>query len=231
MLKQKKQSDMGESKYSWLYSLHHFSFGDYYSEKNMGIGSLCVLNDDIIDSHRGFETHPHKNMEILTYVLDGTLTHEDSIHREKKRVGRGSVQYMSAGTGISHSESNDENFPARIAQFWIIPDKKGYTPVYGQKYFKWEDRVDKLLLLASGMEKSPIKIQQNVNIYALYLNEGKNMNFNPKKGYQYYIAFFEGEAQIGEMHLKSREALIGDENIEINALSNSHMLIFEISKI
>lgn len=230
MIRKKLKSEMGESRYSWLYSLHHFSFGDYYSEENMGIGSLRVLNDDIIAPHSGFETHPHNNMEILTYVIDGSITHEDSIHREKKKVNKGSVQYMSAGTGIYHSEKNEEDTPIRIAQFWIIPDKKGYTPVYGQKDFQWEERVDRFLLIASGKENAPIKIQQDVNVYALYLNAEKKISFSPKEGYGYYIAFFEGEAKIGEMTFKSHEALIGDEVGEMYSVSNSHMIIFEIKK-
>lgn len=231
MIMKKTKSQMGESRYSWLYSLHHFSFADYFSEENMGVGALRVLNDDIIDPHSGFDTHPHSNMEILTYVLDGAITHEDSIHREKKRVTRGSVQYMSAGTGVSHSEKNEEDIPARIAQVWIIPDKRGYAPVYGQQDFPWEERVDKLLLIASGKEASPIKIQQDVNIYALYLKEGKTLSFSPKSGYMYYIALFEGETRVGEIELKRGEALVGDENIQFRALSASHMLIFEILKV
>lgn len=230
MLIKKLKSHMGETKYDWLYSVHHFSFDEYYDSHNLGVGPLRVINDDIIAPHTGFETHPHKNMEILTYILEGAITHKDSIHNQKRKVEKGSVQYMSAGTGVFHSEINEEDTETRLAQIWIIPDKNNYEPKYGQVDFKWEDRVNKLLLIASGEKEAPINIYQSVNIYALYLEKGKKIKFSPEKGYGYYIAFFQGKTGILDLVAEKYEAIMGDENIEINSLENSHMLIFEIKK-
>lgn len=230
MLIKKLKSHMGESKFDWLYSVHHFSFGEYYDSHNLGVGPLRVINDDIIAPHTGFETHPHKDMEILTYILEGAITHRDSIHNEKKKVEKGSVQYMSAGTGVSHSEINEENTETRLAQIWIIPDRNGYEPKYGQIDFKWEDRINKFLLIASGEKKAPIKINQSVNIYALYLEKNKKIKFSPQKGYGYYIAFFQGKTEISDLVAEKYEAIMGDESIEIHSLEDTHMLIFEIKK-
>ncbi len=230
MLIEKLKSQMGESKYDWLYSVHHFSFGDYYDSNNLGVGPLRVINDDIIAPHTGFEMHPHKNMEILTYILEGAITHKDSIHSKKMKVEKGSVQYMSAGTGVSHSETNEENRETRLVQIWIIPDKDGYEPKYGQVNFKWEDRVNKFLLIASGTKEAPIKINQNVNMYALYLEKDRKINFSPETGYGYYIAFFQGRTKITGFTSEKYEAIMGDEEIEMTALEDSHMLIFEIKK-
>ncbi|MCX3066007.1 pirin family protein [Cetobacterium somerae] len=230
MIIKKLKSHMGETKYDWLYSVHHFSFGDYYDSNNLGVGPLRVINDDIIAPHTGFEMHPHKNMEILTYILEGAITHKDSIHNEKMKVEKGSVQYMSAGTGVAHSEINEEDIETRLAQVWIIPDKSDYEPKYGQVNFKWEDRINKFLLIASGVKEAPIKINQNVNMYALYLEKGKKIKFSPEKGYGYYIAFFQGKTQVDELIIEKYEAIMGDENIEMTSLEDSHMLIFEIKK-
>ncbi|MCQ8211163.1 pirin family protein [Cetobacterium somerae] len=230
MLIKKLKSHMGESKFDWLYSLHHFSFGEYYDSHNLGVGPLRVINDDIIAPHTGFETHSHKDMEILTYILEGAITHKDNIHNEEKKVEKGSVQYMSAGKGVSHSEFNKENIETRLVQIWIIPDKNGYEPKYGQVDFKWEDRVNKLLLIASGEKEAPIKINQSVNIYALYLEKNRKIKFSPNKGYGYYIAFFQGKTKISDLIADKYEAIMGDENIEINSLEDTHMLIFEIKK-
>lgn len=230
MLIKKLKSHMGESKFDWLYSVHHFSFGEYYDSHNLGVGPLRVINDDIIAPHTGFETHPHKNMEILTYILEGAITHKDSIQNKKQKVEKGSVQYMSAGTGVSHSEINEENTEARLAQIWIIPDKNDYEPKYGQVNFNWEERVNKLLLIASGEKEAPIKINQSINIYALYLEEGKEIEFSPKKGYGYYIAFFQGKIKVSDLIAEKYEAIMGDEDIKMISLENAHMLIFEIMK-
>lgn len=137
---------------------------------------------------------------------------------------------MSAGSGVSHSEFNEEDESVEIAQIWIIPNKMDYEPNYGQVDFKWEDRVNKFLLIASGEKEAPIKINQNINIFALYLEKDKKIKFSPKKGFGYYIAFFEGETEIDGLLGKRYEAIMGDEEIEIKSLENSHMLIFEIKK-
>ncbi|MGL4567366.1 MAG: pirin family protein [Fusobacteriaceae bacterium] len=230
MLIKKLKSQMGESRYDWLYSLHHFSFADYYDPKNMGIGPLRVINDDVIAPHNGFPRHPHKNMEILTYILEGAITHQDSIHNKKMRVEKGAVQYMSAGTGVAHSEMNEENVGTRLAQIWVVPDKNNYEPVYGQVDFKWEERINKFLHIASGDNRAPIKINQEIDIYALYLQKDRKIDFVPEKGYEYYIAFFQGEAKVNNLNVEKYEAVIGDEKIELTAVSDIHIMLFHMKK-
>src|SRR6056297_2262926 len=123
MLIKKEYKNMGKNDIGWLKATYHFSFSDYYNPDNMNFGVLRVFNDDIIGANTGFDSHPHKDMEIITYVVDGYLTHEDSMGN-KRRVGRGEVQYMSAGTGVYHSESNMEDKDIRTIQIWINPDRK-----------------------------------------------------------------------------------------------------------
>ena len=231
MILKKLKSHMGISNHSWLYSVHHFSFAEYYDINNMGIGPLRVINDDIIAPHKGFDTHPHRDMEILTYIIEGAITHKDSIHNKKRKVGKGAVQYMSAGTGVAHSEVNEEDTPTRLAQIWVIPDKNGYTPAYGQIDFKWEDRINKLLHIASGNEnEAPIKINQDINIYTLVLEKNKTLDFTPKPNFGYYIAFFDGIGVANSIEAEKYEAIIGDEPLKLISKADWHMIIFEIKK-
>ena len=154
---------MGRGNTEWLKSIFHFSFADYYNPNNMNFGVLRVLNDDLINANSGFDTHPHKDMEIISYVVKGELTHGDSMENTSK-LYRGHVQYMSAGTGVTHSEYNHGKPTLRILQIWILPDKKGYRPNYGEHPFKWPERKNQWLHIFSGKDgAAPIKINQNFN--------------------------------------------------------------------
>ena len=149
MIKVIKHENMGRSDRGWLHSLFHFSFAEYYKPDNIKFGALRVVNDDRFDPHGGFGMHPHDNMEIISYVVDGQLTHRDSLGNGS-RLERGDVQYMSAGSGIMHSEYNDTNEPPRFLQIWILPDEKNAEPNYGDHRFDWEDRVGKWMPVAVG---------------------------------------------------------------------------------
>lgn len=140
---------MGRSELGWLHSLFHFSFAEYYNPENIQFGTLRVVNDDQIEPGKGFDTHAHSNMEIISYVVDGVLTHRDSMNNQRE-LTRGQVQYMSAGTGITHSEYNLTEGISRFLQIWILPDKKGYQPNYGDYRFDWADRENKWLHIVSG---------------------------------------------------------------------------------
>ena len=163
MLRKLDHRYMGGAVYDWLETTYHFSFADYYNEANINFGVLRVLNDDMIAPHTGFDTHPHKDMEIITYVVEGELTHKDSMGN----VGilkRGQMQYMSAGTGITHSEYNNTDVPLRLLQIWIVPDKRGHQPTYGEYHFDWEARHNQWLHMVSDIhEDAPITINQDVN--------------------------------------------------------------------
>ena len=232
MLRKIDNKNMGKSDLGWLKTSYHFSFADYFNIDNMNFGMLRVINDDLIQGNTGFDVHPHKDMEIVTYVINGELTHGDSMGN-KNTIYRGEVQYMSAGTGVYHSEHNMGNETARLLQIWILPDKKGYKPAYGDYRFKEDERKNKWLNIVSSQDKNAkVKINQDANIYVIELDEGKEETFNVDKGRQAYLVQIEGEANINEITLNERDALeIIEENIRIKANKKSHIMIIELKKV
>jgi redox-sensitive bicupin YhaK (pirin superfamily) len=227
---------MGRSRLGWLDSHFHFSFAEYWNPKNMNFGVLRVINDDMVQPQTGFDTHPHANMEIISYVVEGTLTHADSM-KNKHELTRGQVQYMSAGRGVLHSEHNLGDKLLRFLQIWIMPDKKGYTPRYGDQTFKWEDRFDKWMPIATSEEApandAPIHLHQDMNVYATYLTKkGNTLDFEVKPGRQAYLVNIEGASKIKDIELGERDALeITEEDITIEAQADgTHMIILEMAK-
>ncbi len=231
MLKKISNANMGKSDLGWLQSSFHFSFAEYYNPHNISFGKLRVLNDDLIKPGTGFDTHPHQNMEIISYVVSGEITHGDSMGN-KRSLTRGNVQYMSAGTGVFHSEYNKGDEMLRLLQIWIYPDKSGYKPNYGDYEFDWDLRENKWLNIVSGKNgNAPIKINQDVNIYVLALDEGNSIDFevNPKR--QAYLMQIEGSSLINNIELDAKDALeIVEENISIKAKEKSHFIILEMKK-
>ncbi|SEV95769.1 pirin family protein [[Clostridium] fimetarium] len=229
MIRKIEMQNMGKSNLGWLRSIFHFSFAGYYNPNNMNFGVLRVINDDLIDQEEGFDTHPHKDMEIISYVVDGELTHADSMGN-KRSLKRGQVQYMSAGTGVYHSEHNYGNEILRILQIWILPDKNGYTPHYGDYMFDWNLRKDKWLKIVSGQTgDAPIKINQDVNIYVLELDNEKEIELAVKKNRQAYLVQIEGESDINGVQLSPKDALeITEENILVKSNGVSHYLVIEM---
>ena len=227
-----KSDGMGYSSINWLESYHHFSFANYYNPENIQFGKLRVVNDDKVKANTGFRTHPHKDMEIISYVVDGELTHADSMDNNS-RLGRGQVQYMSAGTGVTHSEYNHGKDILRFLQIWFYPDKLGYEPNYGEEKFKWEDRINRWMPIASGdgNEDFPIQLHTDIHMYSTFLEEGKNLSFSVEKDRQAYLVLIEGKAKINDLELEERDALeIIEENIKIDALESSHILVIEMKK-
>lgn len=232
MLKYIDYKKMGRSELGWLDSHFHFSFAEYYNLDNVDFGVLRVLNDDLVKSNTGFGTHPHQDFEIISYVVDGELTHADSMGNEQT-LKRGQAQYMSAGTGVTHSEYNYGKDTLRFLQIWFYPDKKGYAPNYGDYKFNWEDRKGKWLPIASGDEDSqfPIQIHSDVHIYATEIAKGDNQKFDVNENRQAYMVLIEGEADVSTIALKARDALeIVEESITIQAKETSHILIIEMAK-
>jgi redox-sensitive bicupin YhaK (pirin superfamily) len=231
MIRKIESKNMGKSNLGWLRSIFHFSFAEYYNPKNMGFGVLRVINDDLIDSNEGFDTHPHRDMEIISYVIDGELTHGDSMGNNNT-LSRGEVQYMSAGTGVFHSEYNYAKDTSRFLQIWILPDKKGHKPNYGDFKFKWEDRKNKWLQIVSSKEGSAeIKINQDANFYVLDLEKGKEISFPVKENRQAYLVQIEGASSVNNVKLGMRDAMeIVEEDITILAEKTSHFIIMEMKK-
>jgi len=230
MLRKIEMQNMGKSNLGWLRSIFHFSFAGYYNPNNMNFGVLRVINDDLIDQGEGFDTHPHQDMEIISYVVQGELTHQDSMGN-KRSLKRGHVQYMSAGTGVYHSEHNYGNETLRILQIWIVPDKKGYAPNYGDNMFDWNLRKEKWFKIVSGQNgDAPIKINQDVNIYVLELEDEKEVEFVVGKNRQAYLVQIEGESKINDIKLSAKDALeVTEETILIKSKARSHYLVIEMN--
>ena len=231
MLRKIESKDMGSSDLGWLRSKFHFSFAEYYNPDNINFGVLRVINDDLVKAGTGFNTHSHRDMEIISYVVKGKLTHGDSIGN-KNTITRGDVQYMSAGTGVYHSEHNLGNDESRFLQIWILPDKKGYKPNYGDYEFNWNDRHNTWLhMVSSKAGNAPIKINQEVNIYSLELEKGKEIAFQVNEGRQVYLVQIEGASTINGIGLADRDGMeIIEEDISISAEKTSHILILEMNK-
>ena len=226
-----KAENYGTSNLGWLKSRFHFSFAEYYNPDNLGFGMLRVLNDDQVRPGTGFDTHPHQDMEIDSYVVEGELTHGDSMgHREVLK--RGQVQFMSAGTGIYHSEHNKGNATLRFLQMWIFPDKNGYVPNYGDHRFAWEERINRFLPLASGMEgEAPVKIHQDASIYASFLEPGKELSFEVKPGRQVYLVNIEGKLDVSGTELSMRDSLeVVEEGMLFKTAEGAHFLFIEMAK-
>lgn len=231
MLRRIDNTKMGSSDLGWLKSKFHFSFARYHNPDNINFGTLRVLNDDLVKPSTGFDTHPHRDMEIISYVVDGELTHGDSMGN-KNTLSRGHVQYMSAGTGVLHSEHNFGDDTLRFLQIWIFPDKEEYEPNYGDYKFNWDDRKNKWLNIVSSKEgNAPIKINQDSNIFVLDLDKDKEIDFKVGENRQAYLVQIEGSSNINDIVLNMRDALeITEEDIKIKAVEDSHFLIVEMKK-
>ncbi|WP_195954225.1 pirin family protein [Clostridium tertium] len=231
MLRKLDHRNMGKSNLGWLKSIFHFSFAECFNIDNMNFGVLRVINDDLIEGNTGFDLHPHKDMEIVSYVVDGELTHGDTMGN-KNTISRGHVQYMSAGTGVYHSEHNLGDSTARLLQIWVIPDKKGYKPAYGDYRFNWDDRKNKWLNIVSSKDgDAAIKINQDANFYVVELDEGKEIDFQVGSNRQAYLVQIEGNSTINNLELNERDALeIIEEDILIKADKKSHILVIEMKK-
>lgn len=234
MLKKLPKENMGTSNLGWLESRFHFSFAEYRNPNNINFGVLRVLNDDIVHPNSGFDTHPHANMEIISYVVDGEITHKDSMGNAET-LKRGEVQYLSAGDGIYHSEHNwNKTKDLRLLQIWIVPPKAGLPRLYGSKNFKEADRKNKLLNIVSSQDgNADIKIYQDVNMYVSELEVDKIINFDIKKDKQVYFVQIEGTSSINGTRLSNGDAMeiVDIDKLDIKALENSHFLFIEMKKV
>jgi hypothetical protein len=219
----------GHAQHGWLESWHSFSFSDYYDPKKMGFGSLRVINDDYIAPSAGFPTHPHRDMEIITYVLSGSLAHKDSMGNGSI-IQAGDVQKMSAGTGIQHSEFNPSaDTPAHLLQIWIQPDQRGITPSYAQQSFSIQDKQDKLLLIAAP-EGAPMPLHQDVNLYAANLSAGSELTHQFAPARSGYLHVATGSIMINELTLSAGDAITIEDttSIKISTKDQAEILLFDI---
>lgn len=225
-----KNSELGKGDHGWLKSNFHFSFANYYNPKRMGLGDLRVLNDDRVMPGTGFDTHPHKNMEIISYVIEGGLTHKDSMGTEET-LYPGEIQYMSAGTGVTHSEYNHGKNLLRFAQIWIVPDRDNHSPNYGSYRFKMEERQDQWLHMVSGKtENGVIKINQDSNIYSALISKDRELEFTINKNRQVYGMVIGGSVTIEDRNLKIGDGFDTNSSINFRAIENSHVLLIEMKE-
>lgn len=231
MLRKLDHQFMGGAVYDWLESTYHFSYADYFDQANLNFGVLRVLNDNSIAPHTGFEDCPHKDMEILTYVVSGKLTHTDSMGN-KTHLTRGQMQYLSAGTGTTHREYNDGDEPLRVLEMWITPDKKGHQPTYGVYHFDWEAHHNTWLHMASDLnDDAPITLNQDVNIYTILLDAHNMADINVGPERQAYLLQIEGFSEVNKIAMKEKDSLeiIGD-HVHIEATHDSHFIVIEMKK-
>jgi len=219
------------AEHGWLRSRFHFSFAEYRNPDNVHFGVLRVMNDDVIAPGSGFDMHPHNDMEIVTYVISGELTHEDSMgHRET--LGRGDVQYMSAGTGVLHSETNEGREPVHLIQTWIFPRARHLKPRYGSVRFSKTERENRWLRFAGpDGDDTPVQLHQDVNLYAAELSSGKTLTFETGEDRQLYVKVMEGDVIMNGIALGQGDAAeAAGETLRFVAAAYAHLLVVEMAK-
>ncbi|HEY1481789.1 MAG TPA: pirin family protein [Candidatus Acidoferrum sp.] len=227
-----KSDQRGHADHGWLNTRFTFSFADYFDPNHVQFRTLRVMNDDRVAGGGGFPTHPHKDMEIVTYVLEGALEHRDSMGNGSV-IKPGDVQYMSAGTGVAHSEFNaSEKEPVHLYQIWMFPDKKGYKPTYDQKHFSEDEKRGKLRLLVSpdGREGS-VKIRQDNELYATVLgaNQAVQHNLNPER--HAYVQVVRGSVTLNGTQLEAGDgaAISAEKQLELSGVNDSEVLLFDLA--
>lgn len=222
-----RSEDRGHVKAGWLESKHSFSFGSWYNPELMGIGSLRVINDDIIAAHNGFGKHPHDNMEILTCVLKGTISHKDSMGNESQ-IHAGEWQLMSAGTGIQHSEMNQGNEAVHLLQIWIIPNVQNAEPTYQQIERDPKLTPNEWQLIVGPNANAPMHIRQNAEVKTAFLQQGHTLDVEASQKFN-YVHVIEGEIDIAGQTVKAGDALFFDDLATIKAHTDSQFIWFDLN--
>ncbi len=225
----RKNLDRGKSQTNWLTSFHTFSFGSYYDPAFMGFGSLRVINEDTVQAGAGFGKHPHDNMEIISYLVAGSLEHQDSMGTGSI-IKPGEIQIMTAGTGIKHSEFNHSKTELlHFLQIWIIPEEPSLNPRYQQKTIKKEQ--NKFILIGSrDTRDDAVTIHQDVNLYAAYLTQNHTLDYTFQDKRIGWIQLIKGKITINAQELSSGDgAAIQHENIHIQCTEDAEFLFFDLS--
>ncbi len=232
MIEIRRSDERGLAEHGWLKSFHTFSFADYHDPRNMGYGALRVINEDRVQPGQGFGTHAHRDMEIISYVLDGGLAHKDSIGNGSV-IRPGDVQRMSAGTGVRHSEYNaSDRDPVHFLQIWIEPSERGIEPSYEEKHFDDTSKRGKLRLIASrdGRDGS-VRIHQDADLYAALVDGNESVTHRPQPGRRLYVHLVRGEADVNGQPLQAGDAVKiwgGDNQVRIEKGRNAEVLVFDL---
>ncbi|MGC0796703.1 pirin family protein [Pantoea agglomerans] len=228
MIYVRKDEERGHANHGWLDSWHTFSFASYHDANFMGFSALRVINEDVIDGGQGFGTHPHKDMEILTYVLSGTVEHQDSMGN-KEQIPAGEFQIMSAGTGVRHSEYNaSESEPLHLYQIWIIPERTGIEPRYDQRRFP--DVQGRQLVLSPDAREGSLKVFQDMTLSRWVMAAGEQDNVAIDTGRRIWIQVVKGDVTVNGNAITTSDALaIWDESaLTIEASSAAEVLLFDL---
>jgi quercetin 2,3-dioxygenase len=225
---------LGQADFGWLQARHHFSFGRYMNPNRMHFGALRVVNDDIVQAGTGFGTHPHDNMEIITYVRQGEITHRDSLNHEGT-TSAGNVQVMSAGTGIAHSEHNTSQQAMRMYQIWIIPHTQNVSPRWEAREFPHTPVTEMLNVLVSGRSEhanqQPLFIHQDAAIYAGTAQAGTILNNAIK--YQAYLLVSKGVIEIEDVKIKAGDGaeITATKQVQIKIIEDAELLLIDVPEI
>jgi redox-sensitive bicupin YhaK (pirin superfamily) len=230
MIEKRPFASLGHADHGWLDAHHHFSFANYYDPARMGWGAIRVWNDDMIGPNAGFPPHPHRDMEIITYVRSGAITHQDSMGNQG-RTAAGDVQVMSAGTGVRHAEYNLESEPTTLFQIWIEPKRPGGAPSWGAKPFPKGDRSSRFVTLASGFEADDgaLPIRAAARVLGATLKAGESLTLSGGEGRHAYLVPATGAIEIDGEKFNARDgaALSGGQTVTITALDDAEIVLFD----
>ncbi|SRR6266571_5397267 len=232
MITIRRAEERGHFNHGWLDTYHTFSFADYYDPRYMGFQQLRVINQDRVQPRAGFPTHGHRDMEIITYVLEGKLQHKDSMGNGSI-IRPGDVQRMSAGTGVTHSEYNpSQTEPVHLLQIWILPESEGLEPSYEQKAFPDEERRGRLRLVAShdGREGS-VTIHQDARLYAALLREGEKVVYPMEPGRHAWVQLARGAVTLDGEALREGDgaAVTGEKAVKLTGEAQAEILLFDLA--
>ncbi|AUW59110.1 hypothetical protein C1T17_14430 [Sphingobium sp. SCG-1] len=223
-------ASLGHANHGWLNARHHFSFADYHDPARMGWGNIRVWNDDEIGANSGFPPHPHRDMEIITYVRKGAITHKDSMGNEG-RTGAGDVQVMSAGTGVRHAEYNLENETTTLFQIWVLPREAGGAPSWGAKPFPQGNRSGKFAVLASGYDSDAdaLRIRADARLLGATIQAGETLTYDMADGRYAYMVPATGRIEVNGEVFEARDgaAIRGGGTIAIKALEDSEIVLVD----
>ena len=232
MIELRPYCELGGAKHGWLDTHHHFSFAEYYNPERMHWGNLRVWNDDTIAPHSGFPRHPHRDMEIITFVRKGAITHQDSLGN-RGRTEAGDVQVMSAGTGIAHSEMNEEDEPTQIFQIWIMPNETGLPPTWGTKPFPKGERSGSFVTLASGMpeDTEALPIRTDARLAAATLKAGQSTEYHIAAGRKVYLVPASGKMEVNGVLATAGDgiAVRNEHLLTISAHEDSEIVLVDVA--
>lgn len=233
MITLRPAAQRGHANHGWLNTWHTFSFASYYDPKHMGFRNLRVINDDVVAANTGFGTHGHSDMEIITYMIDGEVTHKDSSGGGGV-LRPGDVQYMNAGTGIRHSEYNRSAEPMRMLQIWLEPERKGLTPGYTQTFFPDAEKRNHLRLIAAqGGPGGALAIDQNTKLYASVLEPGKSLSYEPASGRHAWVQVASGSLTLNGLALAEGDgaAISGETKLDFTGAGSddAEFLLFDLA--